>query len=316
MSCRILNTYPENIEIAVDYLKMGQLVAFPTETVYGLGGNAYDDKAIARIYATKQRPDFNPLIAHYSNITMAEQDVIFTDNARILAKHFWPGPLTMILPRTQDSRLSLLASAGLDTVGIRIPNSPIAQDLIRQTGFPLAAPSANLSGTVSPTAARHVADSLATADIVILDGGNCTIGLESTVVDMTGNTPTILRPGSITKEDIESVLNSACTYGAHDAAIKAPGMLKSHYAPSLPIRLNALTADTDEILLTFGDTPAHTAHFIALSPSENLQEAASNLFRALRDADNAIKYKGIAVMPIQENGIGLAINDRLKRAAA
>ncbi len=296
------------LQQAAQFLREGKLVAFPTETVYGLGGNAINDRAVAEIYAVKGRPQFNPLIVHLPDADTAREYVRWNDYADRLAARFWPGALTLVLPRMANCKISLLASAGLDTLAVRVPAHKLAQDLLHAAGVPVAAPSANRSGRVSPTTAQHVRDEFADA-VAVLDGGACTVGLESTVVDIT-SAPVLLRPGSVTKEELERALD--CTVQLHSGKgdKHSPGMLESHYAPSLPLRLNAREAREDEALLAFG------AHKGALNLSEkgDLKEAAANLFAHLRALDSP-KYKGIAVMPIPEDGLGAAINDRLKRAA-
>jgi L-threonylcarbamoyladenylate synthase len=298
----------DQIKKAAMLLKQGQLVAIPTETVYGLAGNATSDKAVALIYETKGRPQFNPLITHVLSLEDAKAFVTVNKQAEALAKQFWPGPLTLVLPRKEGCALSLLVSAGLDSVAIRSPAHPVARALLAETGFPLAAPSANRSGKISPTEARHVGDEFG-SDIAILDGGKCSEGIESTVIDLTG-APTVLRPGTITQEAIEAVIGKIAT--THNGSIKSPGMLEKHYAPNTPLRLNAMHADSGELLLAFG--AALTGSAENLSPSGDLKEAAANLFHMLRALDKK-DAKGIAVMPIPEEGLGIAINDRLRRAA-
>ncbi len=297
---------------AAIYLKQDKLVAFPTETVYGLGGNALSDKAVAAIYEAKGRPTFNPLIVHVASLAMAKKYVLVNEWAENLAEQFWPGPLTMVLPRQKDCELSLLVSAGLDSVGIRMPAHPLARKLLEESGLPLAAPSANRSGKISPTLAAHVQEELGDRVAMILDGGACEVGIESTVVDLTGGAPVILRPGSITKEQLGKIVPLSESVSSQ---IKAPGMLRSHYAPSKSVRLNATDVREGEGLLVFG-RPIKGASLIEnLSESGDLKEAAANLFRMLRvlDASDVIS---IAVMPIPEIGLGVAINDRLRRAAA
>jgi L-threonylcarbamoyladenylate synthase len=297
-------------------LRAGKLVAFPTETVYGLGGNALDDHAVAAIYAAKNRPDFNPLIVHVPDLQAAAQFVHVTEAASLLARHFWPGPLTLILPRLTDCKLSLLLSAGLDTVAIRIPRHPVAQALLIECGLPLAGPSANPSGRISPTRAEHVVDGLTGRVDYVLDGGPCQVGVESSVLDLTDAEPRLLRPGAVLTEQIAAILGKdvAIVQEAQDAGARSsPGQLSSHYAPTLPVRLNATHAEPNEILLGFG--PAAPATARNLSPAGDLTEAAANLFAYLRAADQP-GHHGIAVMPIPATGLGIAINDRLRRAAA
>ena len=245
-------------------LRDGGLVAFPTETVYGLGADATNDQAVARIFEAKGRPQFNPLISHVSGLQMARQHGVFSETAERLAEAFWPGPLTLVVPRADTCQVSLLASAGLDTVALRAPQHPIAQALISRAGTPLAAPSANPSGGISPTTAAHVADGLANHVDMILDGGPCTLGIESTVVSVASSTVRLLRPGTVTRQELEAVCGTV--EAPQNDAIEAPGMLASHYAPNSMVRLNATTAETGEALLAFGpDVPDHRG------PMENLK---------------------------------------------
>ena len=294
-------------------------MAFPTETVYGLGGDATNERAVAKIFEAKGRPQFNPLISHVLDAGEAQRLVQWNETADKLAARFWPGPLTLVLPRAKDSPIALLATAGLDTAAIRAPAHPMAQALIRAAGRPIAAPSANRSGTVSPTRAEHVAESLGDRVKLILDGGPCEVGLESTVLDLTTPTPTLLRPGGATREAIEAVIGPVALSDAipsGDAAHKSPGQLASHYAPARPVRLNATSVGADEGLLAFGPKPpAGARQVLNLSPAGDLTEAAANLFAHLRALDQPGNAR-IAVMPIPQTGLGLAINDRLRRAAA
>lgn len=293
-------------------LRAGRLVAFPTETVYGLGGDATNDRAVAAIFEAKGRPTFNPLIVHVAEAFDAAALVSVDDRALAVMARFWPGPLTLVLPRAPDSPVSLLASAGLDTIAVRQPDHPVARALIAATGRPLAAPSANRSGAVSPTLAEHVAESLGPRVSMILDGGPCRVGVESTVLDLSGDRPGLLRPGGVTVEALEAVLGTPLvrpTDGAH--APRSPGMLESHYAPGLPVRLDATEPRPGEALLGFGAVPGT----LNLSPSGDPAEAAANLFAMLRALDRS-EFTGIAVAPIPDHGLGLAINDRLRRAAA
>ncbi|VUX47552.1 Threonylcarbamoyl-AMP synthase [Candidatus Defluviicoccus seviourii] len=297
-------------------LRSGTLVAFPTETVYGLGADATSDAAVARIFAAKERPRFNPLIVHFATVADAEAEVELDARARMLAEAFWPGPLTLVLKRRPSSRLSLLVSAGLDTVAIRAPDHTVAQALIRAAGVPIAAPSANRFGHVSPTTAAHVADSLGGRVELILDGGPCRCGIESTILDLSGAEATVLRPGAVTAEALANVLG--VTLGsarANDPRLPppAPGMLRRHYAPGRPLRLNASAALPGEALIGFG--PEAPADCLNLSRPSDLEEAAANLFATLRALDRP-EVAAIAVMPIPEQGLGRAINDRLTRAAA
>jgi len=298
------------IERAAAALRDGGLVAFPTETVYGLGADATNGKAVAAIFAAKQRPQFNPLIVHVKDLAEAEALVEFTPRARALAEAFWPGALTLVLPRKSDCPLSLLVSAGLDTVALRVPSHPVAKALIAATGKPIAAPSANVSGHVSPTTAAHVAEELGDKVDFILDGGPTTIGIESTVVGFEGDEPVLLRPGGVAREAIECVAGPLTA--SSDTKIQSPGQLESHYAPRATLRLNARNAQSGEVLLAFGPNVSNTA--LNLSPAGDLKEAAANLFAMLRALDKT--SDAIAVMAIPNEGLGEAINDRLTRAAA
>jgi L-threonylcarbamoyladenylate synthase len=304
----------EAIARAAELLRAGRLVVFPTETVYGLGADATNGRAVAEIFAAKGRPRFNPLIIHVGSLAEAEGVAVFNATARRAAAQFWPGPLSLVLPRRSDSGLSLLANAGLDTVAIRVPAHPVAQALLRETGRPIAAPSANRSGRVSPTAAAHVAEELGDNIALILDGGPTAVGLESTVLDLSGETPALLRPGAVTIEQLTELLGPIAV--PTSGRVMSPGMLASHYAPSLPVRLAATEARPGEALLAFGpEAPPGFAEILWLTRSGDLAEAAANLFAMLRGLDRP-SFTGIAVMPIPEHGLGRAINDRLRRAAA
>jgi len=310
----ILPISNQSIDIAAKALRRGELVAFPTETVYGLGGDATNDKAVARIFEAKGRPRFNPLIVHVPDRQAAEACVVFNAAADALADRFWPGALTLVLPRRKDCRLSLLVSAGLDTVAVRLPAHPDARRLLRAAGIPVAAPSANRSGRLSPTTAQHVAEDLGNRVAMILDGGPCEIGLESTVIDLSGPRRVILRQGGLTQEAIETALGQKVMIaGVNDTAPKSPGMLTSHYAPSLPLRIGVTESRPGEALLGFG--PGCENAVLNLSEGGDLIEAAANLFAYLHDLDTP-DYRGIAVSPIPETGLGRAINDRLRRASA
>jgi len=299
---------------AAALLRAGRLVAFPTETVYGLGGDATNERAVGEIFAVKGRPRFNPLIVHMPGLTEAEALAVFDERAREVVARFWPGPLTLVLRRRDDSELSLLASAGLDTVAIRAPAHEVAQALLRETGRPIAAPSANRSGRVSPTEAAHVAEELGDRVALILDGGRTPVGLESTVLDLSGKAAVLLRPGGVTSEQLTELLGPIAV--PTSAEPKSPGMLASHYAPALPLRLEATEARPGEALLAFGpDTLPGFAEVLWLSRSGDLAEAAANLFAMLRRIDRP-GFAGIAVMRIPEHDLGRAINDRLRRAAA
>ncbi|MGQ0585301.1 MAG: L-threonylcarbamoyladenylate synthase [Reyranella sp.] len=316
---RIAEPTAQSVAEAARLLRDGKLVAFPTETVYGLGGDATNERAVAAIFEAKGRPEFNPLISHVLGPDEAKRFVRWNDTADRLAARFWPGPLTLVLPRSAGSPISLLATAGLDTVAIRAPSHPVAQALIRAAGLPIAGPSANRSGAISPTRAEHVAESLGERVPLILDGGPCLVGVESTVLDLTGPAPTLLRPGGATREAIEAVIGPIAVSDAlpsGDSARKSPGQLESHYAPSRPVRLDASTVGADEGLLAFGaNVPPGAMLTYNLSSSGDLAEAAANLFAQMRLLDRP-GIGRIAVMPIPQTGLGLAINDRLRRAAA
>ena len=301
----------EELIKAVEILQKGGLVAFPTETVYGLGAISTNDKAVASIYELKGRPSFNPLIAHVDGIEMAERYVEITPIAKQLMNAFWPGPLTLVLKRKKNCSVSYLASAGLDTLAVRMPNNPIALELIKKTGIPIVAPSANPSGRISPTTAEHVATSFGNRAPMILDGGPCSVGVESTVLLVTDKKPVMLRYGGLSVDDIEALVGPIIRPEKDPDAPQSPGQMKSHYAPSIPLRMNAIEAEEGEALLGFGKT---SNAVLNLSEKEDLKEAAANLFSMMRQLDNG-KYKGIAVMPVPMKGLGLAINDRLKRAS-
>lgn len=287
------------------------LIAFPTETVYGLGGDARSDLAVARIFEAKGRPRFNPLIVHVANLGAAQKFAMFDTRATEVAQAFWPGPLTLVLPLRTDSGLSALVTAELDSVAIRVPAHPVAQALLTAFGGPLAAPSANPSGRVSPTRAMHVVDGLSGRIAGILDGGACAVGVESTILGLVGE-PTLLRPGGVPVEALEALLGPLAS-GGNAAKPNAPGQLASHYAPGAAVRLNAAKALPGEVYLGFGPGPAD----LNLSQSGDLVEAAANLFHMLREADRLTAGgKSIAVAPFPLYGLGLAINDRLQRAAA
>jgi L-threonylcarbamoyladenylate synthase len=292
-------------------IRDGELVAFPTETVYGLGADAWNDRAVARVFEAKGRPSFNPLIVHIPDRTAAEVDAEVDDRARRLMDAFWPGPLTLVLARRATSRLSRLVSAGLDTVAIRAPDHPVALAFLHDVGRPVAAPSANPSGAVSATCAADVAYALGDRVPLILDGGPCPIGVESTVVDLTSPVPAILRPGGVTAEELEALLGPLASPAG--GPLRSPGQLSRHYAPRHPLRLDALSAGEGEVLLGFG--PSSPAGAMNLSASGDLREAAANLFAMLHRLDR-MGPRGIAVMPVPDRGLGRAINDRLRRAAA
>jgi L-threonylcarbamoyladenylate synthase len=303
-------TSPQTIARAAAILREGGLVAMPTETVYGLAADAGNAAAVARLYGAKGRPRFNPLIAHVTGIEIARTLVQWPALADALAKAFWPGPLTLVLPRLDTAPICDLANAGLDSIAIRAPGHAAAQALIAAFGGPLVAPSANPSGGVSPTTARHVSAGLGEKLDLILDGGACTVGLESTVIAILDGRATLLRPGGLERARIEAITGPLALAGYSDAPA-SPGMLASHYAPGAPMRLNARQAEAGEVLLGFGAIGGD----LNLSPSGDLAEAAARLFAALREMD-ALGPKRIAVAPIPDEGLGEAINDRLQRAAA
>lgn len=295
---------------AIALLGERRLVAFPTETVYGLGGDATSDLAVARIYEAKGRPRFNPLIAHVSDMEMARRLALFDERAEALAARFWPGPLTLVLPLRPEAGLSPYVTAELPTVAIRLPAHPLARALIAGFGGPLAAPSANPSGRVSPTRAAHVVEGLSGRIAAVIDGGPCAVGVESTILGVFEQVE-LLRAGGVTAEDIEA-LTGPLTLGGHGPRPNAPGQLASHYAPEAPVRLEAVAARPGEVRLGFGPGIAD----LNLSPKGDLVEAAANLFHLLREADRLAQGRPIAVAPIPETGLGRAINDRLRRAAA
>jgi L-threonylcarbamoyladenylate synthase len=312
---RVLKADAQAIEVAAACLALGGLVAFPTETVYGLGADARNGEAIARLYAAKDRPAFNPLIAHVADIDTARRLAQFDTDAEKLAAAFWPGPLTLVLPKRADSSVADLALAGLDSIAVRIPAHPVAHALLKAFDGPVVAPSANRSGHVSPTSAAHVLGDLRGRIDMVIDAGSSAVGVESTIVACLGE-PTLLRPGGLAREQIERVLGRALAVPtvADDAPL-APGMLASHYAPKARLRLDADAARAGEALLAFGPAPPFAGTALNLSPRGDLIEAAANLFSHLRALD-ASGANAIAVMRVPHGGLGEAINDRLKRAAA
>lgn len=303
----------EAIFAAAAILKRGGLVALPTETVYGLGANATDDAAVAAIFAAKGRPSFNPLIVHVRDYEHACEYGVFPALARDLAAAFWPGPLTLVVPRVEDCALSLLVSAGLDTVALRVPSHPVAQRLLQVSKCAIAAPSANPSGRISPTTAEDVAEGLSGEVDLILDGGPCAMGIESTVVGFDVESAVLLRPGAIARSELEPI--TGALKAPRPGRIASPGMLKSHYAPNATLRLEVTRPHKDEALLAFGPHPPAAGISLNLSERGDTREAAANLFAMLRKLD-AAGPKSIAVMPIPDDGLGEAINDRLRRAAA
>jgi len=312
-----LSDSDRGLRAAVSILRAGELVAFPTETVYGLGADARDDRAVARVYEAKGRPAFNPLIVHVHDLEAAERFAVFDPAARALADAVWPGPLTLVLPRRAGSGLSDLVTAGLPTVAIRVPAHALARRLLADFGGPLAAPSANPSGAVSPTTRAHVIDGLGGRIAAVFEGGPCPVGVESTIVGIEDGAPALLRPGGLSVEDICAVSGRGLATAGSDA-ITAPGQLASHYAPEAVLRLDASGPETDELWLGFGPVESLRPG-LNLSSSSDTVEAASNLFSHLRELDQMGRELGlsrIAVAPIPPVGLGLAINDRLRRAAA
>jgi len=338
----LLQATKDGAAAAARLLRRGALVAFGTETVYGLGGDATNPQTVAAIFAAKGRPRFNPLICHYPSATAAFAHTVADDRARTLADAFWPGPLTLVLRRADDCPVSLLAAAGLDTLAVRVPRHPLALSLLRQVASPIAAPSANRSGRVSPTSAAHVLAELAGRIAAVLDGGPCPVGVESTVLDLTGQRPMILRPGGVTQEALEACIGPIQTTqpvappdrDQRSEGLRSPGMMASHYAPALPVRLAATSVTAAEALLAFGPPLPGAGCVFQLSAAGETTEAAAHLFEGLRQLDAAgephdptglgpagwgvtrQRLAGIAVMPIPDHGLGRAINDRLRRAAA
>ncbi len=307
---QLLQSDNTGVETAAEILRLGGLVAFPTETVYGLGADARNDRAVAGIYAAKGRPQFNPLIVHVASVAAAEAIAEFDDTARRLASAFWPGPLTLVLPVRPDSGISRLISAGLPSVAVRVPAHPLAGRLLAAFGGPVAAPSANPSGRISATTAAHVLAGLSGRIDAVLDGGACGVGVESTIVGLLEE-PTLLRAGGLPVEAIEQCLGRPLAASVHSDRPNAPGQLESHYAPAAGLRLNAAAPREGELMLGFGAVDCD----LNLSAAGDLTEAAANLFRHLHDLD-ARAPSGIAVSRVPDHGLGRAINDRLTRAAA
>lgn len=306
----------ETIRLAAEALARGKLVAFPTETVYGLGANALDPSAVAKVFAAKERPRFNPLIVHVLGGEEAEVYAVVGQTARKLIDAFWPGPLSLVLPRRDGCPIADLVSAGLDTIALRAPSHAVARALLERAKLPIAAPSANRSGRISPTTAAHVEAELGSLPAMILDGGPCTLGLESTVLGIDGCEVTLLRSGALARERIESVLGRKADASKTAAAPASPGQLAAHYAPETSLRLNVTLPLPGEVLLAFGpEVPKFKGPTLNLSQRGDLVEAAANFFASLRSLDG-LEATAIAVMPIPETGLGEAINDRLKRAAA
>lgn len=302
-----------NIMKAAEMIKNGGVVAMPTETVYGLGANVYNSKAVANIFSIKGRPSFNPLISHIADIDFLPEYAFVDSRVLELAKKFWPGPLTFVLNRVDNNPNLDLVCAGLRTITVRMPKHPVALELIRKAGVPIAAPSANLSTTISPTTAQHVWDSLGSRVDMILDGGACEVGLESTIIDVTGKDTVLLRAGGVSKEELEAFLGETVLISdGNPDKPNSPGQLLKHYAPLHELRINAFEPNEGEFYIGFGNSLSAD---INLSLTANLVEAASNLFSFLHLADKQKKFAKIAIAPIPNEGIGLAINDRLKRAA-
>jgi len=314
----------QDVEQAAALLRGGDLVGFPTETVYGLGADARNGRAVAAVFDAKGRPHFNPLICHFPDAASAFDEALPDDRARALADRFWPGPLTLVLPRRPECRVDLLAGAGLDTLAVRVPAHPLALALLRAARAPVAGPSANRSGQVSPTTAQHVLHGLGGRIAAVLDGGPCAVGVESTVLDLAAGGAALLRPGGVPVEAIEAVIGPVArpipvSAAAATRTLRSPGMMLSHYAPALPVRLAAGDVEADEALLAFGPALPGAGVVWQLSGTRDLREAASRLFAGLRwlDAEGArLGLRRIAVMPVPLAGLGAAINDRLERAAA
>ncbi|MFY0596910.1 MAG: threonylcarbamoyl-AMP synthase [Cognatishimia sp.] len=310
LTTEILSANPEGFERAAEIWRAGGLVALPTETVYGLGADARNDLAVARIFEAKGRPKFNPLIVHVASIAQAQELVIWNDLADRLAAAFWPGPLTLVLPIKENSGLSRLVTAELPTLAVRMPANPVAQKILATFGGPIAAPSANPSGKISPTSVDHVLSGLTGRIEAVIDGGTCDVGLESTIVGL-ADEPTLLRPGGLPREALEAALGAPMAVHTAADPLVAPGQMTSHYAPGAAVRLNATSKNEGEVLLGFGPMDCD----LNLSASSDLREAATNLFHHLHALDT-LNADGIAVSPIPYHGLGVAINDRLKRAAA
>ena len=315
ISTRKIAADSAGIAEAAAILQAGGLAAFPTETVYGLGGDAASDAAVAGIYAAKGRPAFNPLIAHVASLEAALEQGVFSGAARRLAEAFWPGPLTLVVPLALGATVCAAARAGQQTIALRVPAHKVALALISAVGRPLAAPSANRSGRVSPVTAAHVAEDLAGAIGLVLDGGTCPVGLESTIIACLGERPRLLRPGAIARTDIEAALGHGLAEPLAFGALVSPGMLASHYAPRAKLRLKATDLEAGEAGLDFGGIFGGAKNVRDLSAGRNLDEAAANLFSLLRELD-ALGLPRIAAAPIPFEGLGEAINDRLTRAAA
>ncbi|MBU6318016.1 MAG: threonylcarbamoyl-AMP synthase [Alphaproteobacteria bacterium] len=307
------NVSDEALREAARHLLSGGLIGMPTETVYGLAADATNGLAVAAIYAAKGRPSFNPLICHVDGPEMAAACARIDARALELMDRFWPGPLSLVLPRSDTCPVSELATAGLSSIAVRSPAHPVALELIRQVGRPLAAPSANRSEELSPTTARHVIEGLGERAPMVLDGGTCLAGIESTIVSLIGPDPVMLRPGAVTRHEIEQIIGPLSTPHSSSGVI-SPGMMRRHYAPRARLRLNATTVGAGEAFLAFGPSPASIIATLNLSESSRLDEAAANLFSMLRELDS--KFEAIAIAPIPNEGLGEGINDRIKRASA
>ncbi|CUJ04354.1 L-threonylcarbamoyladenylate synthase [Cognatishimia activa] len=310
LTTEVLNADPKGFRRAAEIWREGGLVALPTETVYGLGADARNDLAVARIFEAKGRPKFNPLIVHVADVAQAQALVEWNDLADRLASAFWPGPLTLVLPLKPEFGLSPLVTADLPTLAVRMPAHPVARDILQAFGGPIAAPSANPSGKISPTTADHVVAGLNGKIEAVVDGGACEVGLESTIVGLSDQ-PMLLRPGGLPHEALEAALGEALAIHTAADPLVAPGQMTSHYAPGAPVRLNASQKEQGEVMLGFGAVACD----LNLSEAGDLREAAANLFHHLHRLD-AAQAKAIAVSPIPNQGLGVAINDRLKRAAA
>ena len=315
MTGNIYEDNEKNLQQAAETIKNGGLVAFPTDTVYGLGANVYDGKAVASIFEAKGRPTFDPLISHIAEIDFLKEYAATDERVMDLAKHFWPGPLTFVLKRKDNISSLDLVCSGLPNIAVRMPNHSLALRLIKAAGVPIAAPSANRFKCISPTTAQHVQESLGDKVDMILDGGPCKIGVETTIIDLTTPHMVMLRAGGLSKEELEEYTGEK-VYISHGDPNKpsAPGQLLKHYAPRMPMRINVSEDDVkeDEFFIGFGKVKRANLN---LSPSSNLNEAAANLFAYMREAETHQEYKGIAMSPIPQTGLGLAINDRIRRAS-
>ncbi len=311
-----LNIYKPNfanLKKAKNYLNNNNIIGLPTETVYGLAGNAYSDKSVSKIYNLKKRPKFNPLIIHFKNLNDLNNDVICTKSFLKLYKSFCPGPITFILNKKKSSKISKIASAGKKTIAVRIPKHNVARNLLKILNVPLAAPSANVSSKLSPTSAIDVFEEFGNKIKFILDGGRCKIGLESTVIDLT-NKPKILRHGAISPEKIQKILKKKIIFNNNSRSIKSPGQLNFHYSPGIPVFMNRSNPKKNEAFITLGKKFKSGKNSFNLSKKNNLNEAANNLYKIMRKIKNK-NYKSIAVCKIPNKGIGRAINDRLKKAS-